>query len=125
MKRFVGSLLNQADDVCVAIPCDSLEAWIVAAYDGTENIEFIEDPWDRIVAHGKRYHDIRIAGKKKRLSTFHQFVPVVCQNWHRVTQLCESARDFEQCILRQFRDLVRRPSSAKGKAGDLSFFFHS
>lgn len=103
LKEFVCSLLKQVDDVCIAIPCDSLETWIVAAYDGLEDVELVEDPWDQIIAHGKNYHGIRIAGKKKRPLTFQQqFAPVVCENWGKVTQLCESARDFEACILSQF-----------------------
>ncbi len=101
LKQFIGSLLGQTDNICVAIPCDSIEAWIVAAYDGVENVEAEEDPWEHMIARGKYYHGIRISGKKKRAVTFLEFVPVVCENWGRVTQLCESARDFEESIRRQ------------------------
>lgn len=103
LKGLINSLLNQSDDVCVAIPCDSLETWIVAAYDGLKNVEFVESPWEKIIAHGKSYHDIRIAGGKKRPVIFQRFAPIVCERWNKVTKLCESARDFEECILKQFK----------------------
>jgi len=101
LKGLVGSLLGQVDSICIAIPCDSIEAWIVAAYDGMENVEAEKDPWEHIIARGKYYHDIRVVGKKKRALTFLEFVPVVRENWSRVTQLCESARDFEENVRRQ------------------------
>ena len=51
--------------ICIVIPCDSTEAWIVAAYDNTAKVEFIKDPWESVIAKRKTYHDIRISGKKR------------------------------------------------------------
>lgn len=59
----------------------------------------IESPWEHIIAHGKSYHHIRIPGQKKRARIFEQFVPTVCENWAIVTELCQSAHDFEQSLL--------------------------
>lgn len=103
LKEFISSILERTEGICIAVPCDSLEAWIVAAYDEVKDVEFIENPWDKIVAHKKSYHDIRIAGKKKRVHTFRQFAQTVAGSWDKVTQLCESAKDFEDEILSAIR----------------------
>ena len=78
--------------------CDSTEAWIAAAYDNLPEIEFMENPWENVIAKKKIYHGIRISGKNKRARIFEQFAPVVCKNWDRVTELCLSAREFERDI---------------------------
>lgn len=98
LKGLITTWFGSADDVCVAIPCDSIEAWIVAAYDATEDCESIADPWRQVIAHGKFYHGIRIHAQKKSARVFEQFVPTVCKNWKQVTELCKSARDFEASI---------------------------
>lgn len=98
LKGLISSALLDTEDTCIVIPCDSLESWIVAAYDGSENTEVIEDPWINIISKKKDYHDIRIRGTQKRVLHFQEFAPVVCQNWEQVTRLCQSARDFEQTI---------------------------
>ncbi len=99
LKGLFTTWLKETDDTCIAIPCDSTEAWIVAAYDHTNGIEAVESPWEYIIAHGKYYHNIRISGQKKRIRIFEQFVPAVCANWSKVTELCQSARDFEESLL--------------------------
>ena len=99
LKGLLAEWLEGTEDTCIVIPCDSTEAWVVAAYDQMENVETIEAPWEHIIAHGKFYHDVRIPGQKKRVRIFEQFVPVVCENWSKVTELCESARDFEKALL--------------------------
>ena len=99
LKGLLTTLLKETDATCIVIPCDSTEAWVVAAYDQREDVEMIEDPWKNIIAHGKFYHDIRISGRKKNLRTFIQFIPTVCENWPKVTELCQSARDFEESLL--------------------------
>ncbi|MFR3893664.1 MAG: hypothetical protein ACLTYJ_00940 [Merdibacter sp.] len=99
LKGLLITWLKETDDTCIAIPCDSTEAWIVAAYDQIDGIETVEAPWEHIIAHGKYYHSIRISGRKKRVRIFEQFVPTVCENWSKVTELCQSARDFEESLL--------------------------
>ena len=47
------SWLDQKEEVCTAIPCDSTDAWVVAAYDNFEKIEQLEDPWRTIISRGK------------------------------------------------------------------------
>lgn len=98
LRKLLSTWLKEPDDTCIVIPCDSTEAWIVAAYDNTSEVEFIKDPWESVIARKKTYHDIRISGKKKRTRIFEQFAPIVCENWEQVTNLCQSARDFEQSI---------------------------
>ncbi len=100
LKGLLTTWLQDTDDTCIAIPCDSTEAWIVAAYDQTAGIEKSAGPWEHIIARKKSYHNIRIPGQKKRSRIFEQFVPTVCENWPNVIQLCESAYDFQCSILK-------------------------
>ena len=93
------SWLNGNKDACIAIPCDSTDAWVAAAYDQMENIEMIEDPWINIISKGKEYHKIRIPGHKKRLTVYRQFVDHVCEQWEEVKRLCLSAVRFEENII--------------------------
>lgn len=83
--------------ICV-IPCDSTDAWIVAAYEDNENIENIEDPWTNVISRKKDYHGIRIPGHKKTKSVYDKFIPVVCENWEVVKQHCSQAAYFDQKI---------------------------
>lgn len=90
--------LDNSNPICIAVPCDSTDTWVAAAYDRSANIEAIEDPWNAIISKGKAYHGIRIPGHKKRAAVYQQFVRYVCENWDSVTQLCISAKIFEQRI---------------------------
>ncbi len=99
LESLIKSWLHNVKDTCIVIPCDSIEAWIVAAYDELENAEMIEDPWMSILAKKKSYHNIRIAGDKKRKRVYEQFVERVCDNWEKVTELCSSAKRFEKNIV--------------------------
>ncbi len=87
-------------DVCIVIPCDSIEAWIVAAYDKDCNAEKIENPWETVISKRKTYHNIRVRGSRKNQLIFTDFAKVVSKNWSDVTAICESARNFEQDICR-------------------------
>ena len=98
LTSLISTWLGDLDDTCIAIPCDSTEAWIVAAYDRAENVEYMENPWETIIAKKKTYHGIRISGKKKKTRIFEEFAGVVFANWEEVTKLCQSARDFEKNI---------------------------
>ena len=98
LKSLITQILQDTEDTCITIPCDSTEAWIVAAYDEIPEIEYVVDPWTKIIAHGKSYHNIRVPGKKKHVRIFEKFAPVVCENWNKVTRLCKSARDFEDSL---------------------------
>ena len=99
LRNLITSWLTETDKVCIVIPCDSTEAWIVAAYDQLKNVEYKEDPWKNIISRKKVYHDIRIPGHQKRILTYSQFAETVCLNWNTVTDLCQSARIFENDIL--------------------------
>ena len=88
------------EDVCIVIPCDSIEAWIVAAFDKADDAEMIENPWENIISKKKSYHDIRVRGSSKNQRTFADLANVVCENWTDVTQICETARYFESDIRR-------------------------
>lgn len=99
LEGLIEKWYHDLKDVCVVIPCDSIEAWIVAAYDGPENVEKIENPWMSVIAKKKYYHDIRITGTKKRIRLFSQFARGVSANWNKVTKLCLSAKKFEDDII--------------------------
>lgn len=83
------------EDVCIVIPCDSIEAWIVAAFDKTDNAEMIENPWESVISKAKNYHDIRVRGGSKSQRTFTAFADAICENWSDVTRICETAHNFE------------------------------
>ena len=87
----------------ITIPCDSTDAWIVASYDDYDEIEKIEDPWRNIIAKGKQYHDVRVMGEKKRISTYSIFAEHIVDNWERVKEKCTSAKMLEQEICRVFK----------------------
>lgn len=72
---------NETDRAASLSPAISTEAWIAAAYDNQSEIEFMENPWENVIAKKKIYHGIRISGKNKRARIFEQFAPVVCKNW--------------------------------------------
>lgn len=98
LTALIDSWLNQKNDICIVIPCDSTDAWVAAAYDKLADVEMVEDPWTNIISKGKAYHGIRIPGHKKRLLVYRQFVPEVCNNWEEVKKLCISAVRFEEKI---------------------------
>lgn len=83
--------------VCV-IPCDSTDAWIVAAFENGDNIEEIHDPWTNIISRGKEYHGIRIPGHKKTKKVFDALIPAVKQNWESVKRRCPQAEGFDRII---------------------------
>lgn len=99
LEYLIGSWIGEADDICVVIPCDSTEAWIVAAYDSMSNAEQIKDPWLNIISRKKYYHDVRISGNKKSVRLYEQFANIVCANWEEVAKLCVSAKHFERKIM--------------------------
>lgn len=103
--RFVlNEVLDMADKsrIVITIPCDSTDAWIVAAYDDFDNIEKIEDPWKSVIAKGKYYHDIRVRGDKKSITTYTIFTEHLADNWNLVTEKCSSAKLLEKEIKRVF-----------------------
>lgn len=51
-----------------------------------------------IIARKKTYHDIRIVGDRKRKRVYEQFAEVVSAKWEKVTELCLSARLFEENV---------------------------
>lgn len=85
--------------IVIAIPCDSTDAWTVAAYeDDIEDIEAVADPWEHIISRKKEYHGVRIPGHKKNTAIYRLFIPRIAQNWDHVTKHCRSARKLEMDI---------------------------
>lgn len=97
------ALENDNKRIVITIPCDSTDAWIVAAYDDIENIEKIEDPWKSVIAKGKYYHDIRVRGDKKNTVTYTHFMDTLISNWNDVTKKCLSARTFEHDFINAYK----------------------
>lgn len=83
--------------VCI-VPCDSSDAWVVAAYEDISNIEGIDDPWTNIIARKKDYHGIRVPGHKKTKTVYDKFIPTVCKNWELVKRRCPQAEIFDRVI---------------------------
>ncbi|MCD8369004.1 MAG: hypothetical protein LUC94_01495 [Clostridiales bacterium] len=100
LKLLITGLLKDLENTCVVIPCDSTDAWIVAAYDKMNHIERIENPWETLISKGKYYHGLRIHGKKKQTLTYREMSTTVCDNWEEVKKLCTSAACFESDIIR-------------------------
>ena len=99
LRGLIGAWIKNTEDMCIVVPCDSIEAWVIAAYDGLADVESIDDPWIRIIAKGKHYHGIRISGDKKKVGVYRQFAEMVCMKWKQVTELCLSAKMFEKEIV--------------------------
>lgn len=101
LETCIRSWLKISDDknnVVITIPCDSTEAWIVAAYQDAENPETVENPWESVISKKKAYHEIRITGKKKRLREYEKLIPKVVEEWRQIVCTCETAKHFEGCI---------------------------
>lgn len=102
LENLLRSLLGKAADkenVVIVIPCDSTDAWIVAAYEEKlENIEMIADPWDRIISIKKEYHGIRIPGHRKKIVIYRSLLPQIVQNWDVITEKCISAEKLKTAI---------------------------
>ena len=91
---------NDMSHIAITIPCDSTDAWVVAAYDELDNLERYEDPWRTIIAKKKYYHGIRVRGDKKNVNTYATFSDMVAERWDEVTQKCSSAMKFDQEVKR-------------------------
>ena len=102
LEGLLRSLMGDQADVekiLIVIPCDSTDAWTVAAYEkDVEEIETIADPWDHIISIKKEYHGIRIPGHKKNTAIYRMFIPQIVQNWDIITRHCPSARKLETDI---------------------------
>lgn len=100
MTHLIGRGDSYQENVCIVIPCDSIEACIVVAFDKTIDAEMIENPWESIISRKKTYHNIRIRKSPKNKLVFRELAEVVCRNWSYVLEICESARAFECDIQR-------------------------
>lgn len=98
----------------ITIPCDSTDAWVVAAADDIKmEYELIEDPWKSIIARQKSYHGIRIPGKKKKKYVYNELIKKVIENWDLVVSRCEQAKQFQKDLAEALFD-----SAHDMKAGD-------
>lgn len=86
------------NSICPVVPCDSTDAWIVAAFDGLADSELIENPWEKVISRSKSYYGIRIPGHKKNQIIYRQMVNQVCISWDIVTGICKEAARFEKQI---------------------------
>lgn len=85
-------------DIIITVPCDSTDAWIVAAFDAIDDIENIKNPWESVISKKKEYHGVRIPGHKKNNRVYQQLLPVLEDKWKQVIDLCDSAKIFEKSI---------------------------
>ena len=93
--------MGEADmsHISIIIPCDSTDAWVVAAYDDIDDVESLVDPWKNVIAKKKDYHGIRVRDKKNT-TTYKNFSEMVVDRWSRVTEKCSTAMLFEQEVKR-------------------------
>lgn len=108
LRKSVFRWLSQKEEdnpkIIVTIPCDSTDAWIVAAYENDlESYEAIFDPWSNIIAKGAKYHGIRIPGKKKNLRIYKALTEVVCLEWKKVLELCSEAAYLNEEIKKRIQ----------------------
>lgn len=101
IRKWLGDHQSR-EDILITIPCDSTDAWIVAAYQEQKYVEMINNPWENVIARKKEYHGVRVPGSKKRTSVYSQFLPRVCHEWNLVAEQCYSARSFERKIKKAF-----------------------
>ena len=92
LQRGVALADGDAERVIVVAPCDSTDSWIVAAYDDINQVEKINDPWNAVIASGKYYHGIRIAGKKKSQKIYRELLEGMDGKWDQVYERCEEAK---------------------------------
>ncbi len=89
---------SECQNIILTVPCDSTDAWIVAAFEQMDGIEYIENPWETIISKKKDYHGIRVPGHKKNHRVYQQFMVVLEEKWKQVVELCDSAKEFEMAI---------------------------
>ena len=88
LRSLIGDPASK-EKIVIVIPCDSTDAWTVAAYEeDIDDIEAVVDPWERIISLKKEYHGIRIPGHKKNTAIYRLFLP----------QIIKSARKLETDI---------------------------
>ena len=103
-KNVLKEALNtDCDNVIITIPCDSTDAWIVAAYGDDDYPEKLIDPWKNIIAKGKYYHGVRVRGDKKNTNTYSEFINVLYENIDAVIEKCDTANLFKKEICRLFK----------------------
>ena len=89
---------DSKDVTVITIPCDSTDAWILAAFEESiSDIETVSSPWE-IISHKKMYHGIRIPGHDKRRRPYGQLIEQVCKNWNTVRNHCPQSRLFEDQV---------------------------
>lgn len=88
----------EREDLIITVPCDSTDAWIVAAFDPMEGIETIQNPWETVISRKKEYHGIRIPGHKKNHRVYQQMLPTLEKQWRQVVDLCDSAKQLEKAV---------------------------
>lgn len=101
LRAFIKRLLQdqQKLPICLCIPCDSMDTWIVAAYDDLPNYEMIVDPWIKMIAHSAHYHGIRIKNRpKKNTHTYAELSSILYEKWDTVCSRCPQAARFNQEI---------------------------
>ena len=85
--------------VMITIPCDSTDAWVVAAFeDSTMEYELQENPWETIISRKKDYYGIRIPGRKKSKRAYRELIKMVTANWPLVVSKCTQACHFQKEI---------------------------
>lgn len=101
LKTFLGKVVGHADTlpICFMTPCDSTDAWIVAAYEEGNEIEKIYEPWETVICHAPMYHGVRIRNRPSKSKIVYQMlVNNVVTKWSAVCAKCTQAKAFDNDI---------------------------
>ena len=102
LKQMISAWLclsAESSPVIITIPCDSIDTWVAVSFgDLGAQCEAQPDPWNAIIAKGAYYHDVRMRGRKKRVSDYRAFAANICANWGAVKKHCSQAQVFEDDV---------------------------
>ena len=87
------------------VPCDSTDAWIVAALEDfpePTDYESIKNPWATIICQGKYYHGVRINGAKKSRRSYDDLIAMMIGSWDKTVLRCKQAARFQEKIVHLF-----------------------
>lgn len=86
--------------ICFLAPCDSTDAWIIAACEERGSYEDIADPWDAVICHAANYNGVRITNRpKKNRETYQKLVSIVECDWSTVRKRCPQAEAFSKDVI--------------------------
>lgn len=91
LSGVLGQYFPEDSPVLFVIPCDSMDAWIVAGFEPeVPSCEQIHNPWGSVISSGRTFHGIRVKGEKSS-RTYRELIAGTMKNWEQVTRQCPQA----------------------------------